>query len=223
VFRPDTIVEYVGGDLESTDPGRGIRTLQVKSRQVNWVLDLPGARTFQLLAWDEDLDVALIGFRPVATDQLLFARPIAVPAGSPGELLPGSFVYILGYPGGYGMVSTGVATPIDGGRDGFVVDGNWNRGVRGGAILAVRGDGTTLEWVGMARAASATVEERIVPPPSAARLQDPRLPYEGPVFLEETLRIQYGVTLSVPMTTIREFIERNRRQLARIGYGAPAY
>lgn len=223
VFRPDTVIEYVGSGVVPVDAERRIRTLRVKSEQVNWVLDLPGARTFQLLAWDEDQDIALIGFRPLATDRLLFARPISVPSGSPNELRTGSFVYILGYPGGYRMVSRGVATPLDDGRDTFVVDGNWNRGVSGGAILAIREDGRTLEWVGMARAASATAEERVVPPPAAASHYDPRLPYEGPIFLEETLRIQYGVTLSVPMTTIRDFIERNRTQLARIGYGAPAY
>lgn len=223
VFRPDTIVEYVGPDRDvAPDPTRSIRTLSVKRRQTNWVLDLPGSRTFQILAWDEVEDLALIGFRILATDELTYARPMPLRAGTAEEIKPGSFVYLLGYPGGYRMVSRGIATPVDEDERGaFVVDGNWNQGVSGGPILAIRGDDGTLEWVGLARAAAATIEERVAPSAAAAAEQDPRLPYEGPLFLEEALRIQYGVTLSVPMTAIREFLERNRRGLARLGYVVP--
>ena len=144
-----------------------------------------------------------------------------VSAGDPSELAVGSFVYVLGYPGGYRMVSRGIATPLDDGQDGFVVDGNWNQGVSGGPVLAIRDDGDALEWIGIARAATAVLEPRVVPAPSAVEDYDPRLPYEGPVFLEETLRIQYGVTLSVPMTVIRRFMQRNRSRLDQRGYAVP--
>jgi hypothetical protein len=224
VFRADTIVQYVGtprdGDPDLT---RKIRTLSVKSRQANWVLGLPRSRVFDIVASDEDEDLALIGFRILPTDQFGRTRPMPVVGGDSRELVTGSFVYVLGYPSGYRMVSRGIATPLEGGRDAFVVDGNWNQGVSGGPILAVRGDGLGLEWVGVARAATAVAEPRIVPPASAVDEQDPRVPYEGPVFLEETLRIQYGVTLSVPMTAIRAFVERNRLRLAQLGYDVPVF
>jgi hypothetical protein len=224
VFRADTIVEYVGPARDGDpDPTRKIRTLSIKRRQANWVLDLPRSRVFDILASDEDEDLALIGFQILPTDRFTRTRPMPVAGGDPGALATGSFVYVLGFPGGYRLVSRGIATPLEGGRDAFVIDGNWNQGVSGGPILAIRGDGLTLEWVGMARAATAVAESRVVPPASALEQQDPRLPYEGPIFLEETLRIQYGLTLSVPMTSIRRFVERNGVRLAQLGYEVPVY
>jgi hypothetical protein len=225
VFRPDTVVEYFGSG--SSDPRRAgsaerrIRSVSIKTGQVNWVLGLPGVRAFDVLAWDADEDVALIGFPIRQADGLERARPMRLLAGDPADLVAGAFVYVLGYPGGYRMVSHGVATPADDGTDGFVIDGNWNQGVSGGAILAVRGDGAALEWVGMARAAAAVREQRLVPPDGVMDEHDPAIPYEGPVFLQETLRIQYGVTLSVPMTDIRRFVEENRESLRRQGYQVP--
>lgn len=222
VARADTVVEYFGADRElEREQERRIRSLSIKSRQTNWVTDLPGSRTFEVLAADGQEDVALIGFRTTSSDGLGEARPMAVRVGDPGALSLGSFVYILGYPGGFPMVSQGVATPVSDGRGSFVVDGNWNQGVSGGAVLAVSRDGQTLEWIGMARASAAEREIRLVPPAGVVESHDPALPYRGPVFLEETLRIQYGVTLSVPMTTIERFIERSASTLRRLGYSVP--
>lgn len=225
VFRPDTILEYLGsgpsGSPSAGSPDRRIRSISIKSNQVNWVLGLPGTRAFDVLAWDVDQDVALIGFPVREADGLERTRPMRASVGDPGDLVAGSFVYVLGYPGGYRMVSRGVATPAEDGTDRFVIDGNWNQGVSGGAILAVRGDGAALEWVGMARAAAAVREQRVVPPEGAMDQHDAAVPYDGPLFLEETLRIQYGVTLSVPLTDIRRFMEANRERLGQRGYQVP--
>lgn len=224
VFRPDTIIEYfgvAGRGAVVTSPGRKIRSMSIKNVQTNWGLGLPGARTFDLLAWDVAEDLALIGLEYADLAGLARTWPMSLRAGDPGDLVPGSFVYVLGYPGGYRMVSRGVATPQEDASDSFVIDGNWNQGVSGGAILAMRGSEEVLEWVGMARAAAAVREQRLIPSEVDAEEYDPALPYEGPVFLDEMLRIQYGVTLSVPMSTIRDFIEDNRARLTRLGYEVP--
>ncbi|MDZ7780211.1 MAG: serine protease [Gemmatimonadota bacterium] len=221
-FRPDTVVEHFGPPSGAVDdPERRIRSVSIKRLQTNWVLGLPGPRTFELLAWDSDEDVALLAVPALEPGGLEEVRPLPVRAGDPSDLGPGSFVYILGYPGGYRMVSRGIATPRGDERGSFVIDGNWNQGVSGGAVLAVRGEEEGLEWIGMARAASAVSEPRLVPPDAATDGHDPAVPYEGPIFLEEHLRIQYGVTLSVPMTTIRRFIEDNRESVERRGYEVP--
>jgi hypothetical protein len=222
VARADTVIEYFGADRElDHDEERRIRSLSIKSRQTNWVTDLPGSRTFEVIAVDEEEDVALIGFRTTSSAGLGDVRPMPVSPGDPGALSLGSFVYILGYPGGFPMVSQGVATPVRDGRGSFVVDGNWNQGVSGGAVLAVTRDGRGLEWIGMARASAAEREIRLVPSVDVVESHDPALPYRGPVFLEETLRVQYGITLSVPMTVIERFIERSAPTLRRLGYSVP--
>ena len=90
--------------------------------------------------------------------------------------------------------------------------------------MAVRGEDGSLEWVGVARAAAGRVEHRLVPDPEAIEdLVDGRLLYEGRIYLEETQRILYGISLSVSMTTIREFIDRNRDELERLGWGVPSF
>jgi hypothetical protein len=224
VFRPDTIIEYFGSPRRGAvvaPEGRKIRSMSIKNVQTNWALELPGARTFDVLAWDVGEDLALIGFQYAQLDGLARTRPMRLRAGDPADLVPGSFVYVLGYPGGYRMVSRGVATPQEDGSDSFVIDGNWNQGVSGGAILAMRGPEEVLEWVGMARAAAAVREQRLIPSEVDTEEYDPTIPYEGPIFLDEMLRIQYGVTLSVPMTVIREFIEGSRSRLNRMGYEVP--
>jgi len=223
VFRPDTIIEYFGpARRTAVEPEeRRIRSISIKNVQTNWALGLPGGHTFDVLAWDVGEDVALIGFQYTRLDGLNRTWPIELRAGDPRDLVLGSFVYVLGYPGGYRMVSRGVATPQEDPRGSFVIDGNWNQGVSGGAILAMRGPEEALEWVGMARAAAAEREQRLIPAEIDPDEFDPALPYEGPIFLDEMLRIQYGVTLSVPMTTIRDFIEDHRTRLSRLGYVVP--
>jgi hypothetical protein len=226
VHRPDTIVEYFGpvrpGAPAGAEPGRRIRSLSIKSGQTNWVTGLPGVRTFEVLAGDQDEDIAVIGFEHREEDDLDEAFPMPVQTGDPTRLVPGSFVYILGYPSGFRMVSRGIATPMEDGGGSFVIDGNWNEGVSGGAVLALRGNSGTLEWVGMARAAAARREQQFVPPEAAIEQHDPAVPYDGPIFLQEILRIQYGITLSVPMTAIRRFMEDNRARLRERGYAMPA-
>ncbi|CAN5781589.1 hypothetical protein BH23GEM11_BH23GEM11_04940 [soil metagenome] len=222
VVRPDTVVDYFGSPAGADrDPARRIRSLSIKNSQVNWVIDLPGARAFDVLASDEQEDLALIGFPLLAVDDLDDLRSIPIRAGNPADLAPGSFVYILGYPASFRMVSRGIATPLDDGQGSFVTDGNWNQGVSGGAIVALRGGSERLEWVGMARAASAQREQRLMPSEVDLEEYDPAVPYDGPIFVEEVLRIQYGVTLSVPMTTIRTFIARSAPQLREAGYPVP--
>jgi hypothetical protein len=63
-----------------------------------------------------------------------------------------------------------------------------------------------------------------VPDPEAIKdMVDDRLPYEGRIYIEETQRILYGISLSVSMTTIREFVDRNRDELERLGWRVPGF
>jgi hypothetical protein len=105
----------------------------------------------------------------------------------------------------------------------FLIDGLWNEGISGGPILAVRGQDGSLEWVGIARAAAGRLEHRLTPDPESIQALDQRQLYEGRIYLEEIQRILYGISLSVPMTTIREFINRNRADLRRRGWEVPRF
>jgi len=227
---PDTIVEYFDADEDriglppALTPPRLVESVSLKTQQTNWVLELPEVDSFEILATEARGDVALIGLEYREGEDPGDVEPLRLGIGNSDRLVWGSFVYVLGYPRGYPMVTRGVVSAPDHPLlDSFVVDGLWNRGMSGGLILAVRGDGEGLEWVGMAQAAAGSIELRLVPEEDALSEHDTRFPYEGPIFLEEYQRIDYGITLSVPMTTIRRFLHEHRTELRGRGYDLPSF
>jgi hypothetical protein len=58
---------------------------------------------------------------------------------------------------------------------------------------------------------------------NAERTQDPRRPYAGPIYLRPVQQIRYGITFSVPVTTIRRFLEEHRSLTNDRGYPLPAF
>jgi hypothetical protein len=221
VHHPDTVYEYyrrAERGARQADLAR-IRSLSVRTSQTNLVIGSREIRSFEILARDESLDLALIGFRSSGREGPQEERALIARAGDADRLSWGSFVYVLGYPAGYPMVTRGiVSVHPERGQSGFVVDGLWNDGMSGGLILGVRGEGGQLEWLGMVRAAAAAAEPWLVPPEGAVEADDLGLPYEGPIFLEERLRIRYGIMLPVSITEIRRFVDRHRTELRRAGY-----
>jgi hypothetical protein len=226
VHFPDTIVERYGPEGAGVVVGetRTLRSVSVLTQRTNWVVGLPELDPFRVLARDEVNDLAFIGVEYGELPEEGGPRVLSQAPGRPDRLSWGSFVYVLGYPSGYPMVTRGIVSDPQGEQAGaFVIDGLWNEGMSGGLILAVRGDGSGMEWVGMARAAAARTEDVLVPEEGAHDGREPWMPYEGPIFLEEVRRIQYGITLSVPMHAIRRFADRHRSQLREDGYELPRF
>lgn len=230
---PDTIVDFYrleppGADaLPPAVPPEGpdlrrVERISVKTGEVFRIFGLPDLRSFQILARSPFDDLALLGVEYPAGVDPLENPVIPIAAGDSGRLSWGSFVYVMGYPQGYPMVTRGiVSAPGDPVLGSFLVDGLWNRGMSGGAILALRGDGRGMEWVGMARAAAASPETRLRPEDDVLEREDLGRYYDGPLYLDQVSRIQYGITLSVPMSAIREFLDRERETLVAQGYAVP--
>ena len=228
VHFPDTVAEYyqpAEGEVIVDPDDRRVRSLSVKTSQSNWIVGLPDVGTFEILAQDRVNDLALIGAQvPEDDDDDVEIEELERMGldGEPTRLAWGSFVYVLGHPASYPMVTRGIVSLPEGeGSDSFVVDGLWNQGMSGGPVLAIRGEDGRLEWVGMARAASAGGEHLFVPPEGAVEEQDPDEPYEGPIYLQEVQRIRYGIMLAVPMTEIRSFIDEHRTELLGRGFDLP--
>jgi hypothetical protein len=224
---PDTIVQFFGRRTvpELGDPPvRRIRSIAILRQRSNWLVGFPELAPFEVLARDELNDLAFLGSRIPTDTPPETVRELPVEMGNAGRLSWGSFVYVVGYPAGYPMVTRGIVSdPRAEISRSFVVDGLWNEGMSGGLILGVRGNDETLEWVGMARAAAAQTERRLAPPEGAHEDLDPLEPYLGPIFLEEVRRIQYGITLSVPVSVIREFGSRHRSELEARGFRVPRF
>jgi len=228
IHLPDTLVQYFerGGGRDEREPGahgRRIRTVSILVHRANWLLDVPTLVPFQVLAEDRGSDVAFIGYRHPADHDPLETTVLPVRAGRSDRLSWGSFVYALGFPSGFAMVTRGIVSASDAyPGDAFVIDGLWNEGMSGGLVLGVRGDTGDLEWVGMARASAATSEYQLAAPEGVAEVHEPWRPYEGPIVIEEVRRIQYGITLAVPISRIRAFAREHQEALRAQGFRAPS-
>ena len=233
---PDTLVDYFpresSGDTRlpprrsPEGPGgvepRRVERISVKTSEVFWIFGLPDLGSFQLLARAPVDDLALLGVEYPAGLEPGERRVLRLAAGDSERLSWGSFVYVMGHPLGYPMVTRGiVSTPGDLVVGSFLVDGLWNRGMSGGPILALRGDGSGVEWIGMAQAAVASPEVRLRPEHEDLEPEELGRAYEGPLYLDQLRRIQYGITLSIPMNTIRSFLNRERETLDALGYDVP--
>ena len=224
---PDTIVNYFGAESRGAglEPDqRAIERISIKTQQTNTVSSARYVDPFETLARNQAEDLALVGVTFTDEVGLSDRPPSRLAGGDPRRLSLGSLVYIIGYPAGFQMVTHGIVSERDRGLNGsFLMDGLWNEGISGAPILAVRGDGGGLEWVGIALAASARTEYRLVAEEGAERTQDPRRPYEGPVYLQPVQEIRYGITFSVPMTVIRQFLDEHQSLMRDRGYPLPSF
>jgi S1-C subfamily serine protease len=217
---PPTVVHYFDEDRARLPrSSRRVASVAVLNREWGLLADHHELGAFEVLARDTAQDIAIIEIRlPEGIGAAAF-RPIAISPGDPRQLSWGSFLYVLGFPSRYAMVTRAlVSDPNRDRQGGFLSDGLWNEGISGGVILAVRGDDGALEWVGMTRAGAGTREVRLQPRADEPLEDDVGLLYDGPIYLEHTLRIQYGITFSVPMISVRNFLEQHRIMLQGRGY-----
>lgn len=217
VSSPDTIFTFQVHQGE-----RVLETVSIRKEQVKWLFEAAYMGSFDILARDELADLAIIGApidRHQIDEPLEEVFPIfPYPLGRPHRLVPGSFVYGLGYPRGYPVVTSGIVSQPNRDRHhSFITDLLFNPGFSGGAVVAVNGGIPAFEWVGMARSSSATREWVIVP--DDEQLLEPVLQtYDDILFAEQKTRIDYGITHVVSATRIRDFLQREFWNLSRMGY-----
>jgi len=222
VYLPPVLLQFYEEEGRPSHPPR-VASASYRISEVGGLLQHPDLGSFEVLARDDVNDLAILGMRlrnwSVASDY----PPLRLRIGDPRRLSWGSFVYVLGFPRGYPMVTRAIVSDPDrDGRGSFFTDGLWNEGISGGMILAVRGETGELEPVGLARAGAADRELRLLPDTTGISVHSDLVrPYAGPLYLESFLRIQYGITLSVPMTAVSEFLSRTRGRVRSLGYPVP--
>lgn len=212
---PDTIITY----QYLTEQTRYVASIAVKETQTNYVTDLPAGEDLQVLFKDKSTDLAVLGRRfTVYQKEVIPVFPFKI--GKAQDLQWGSFVYLLGFPRGYKMVTSGIVSdPRRKGDNSFLVDATFNRGFSGGIVLAIRDGVPNFELVGLAKSAAAEFQIYVQPPENFDFAHyDPQTPYEGELFLESRPMIQYGITNVIPIETIVRVLMHNKRLLASYGY-----
>lgn len=226
IHFPDTIIEYFDSqprDIDTTSTDfRRVESVAIKTRELA-AIGTPGiVEPFEIIARNQNDDLALIGVTFQTRPEVEPLRALPLTFGAPARLSWGSLVYVLGYPAGFRMVTQGmVSEPGRVVEGSFLIDGLWNEGMSGAPVIALRGENSEMEWVGIARAASARTDHRLIPEEGSQSEYPTRRPYDGPIYLEEVQDIRYGITFAVPGTVIRRFIDDQRDLLEERGYRVP--
>jgi len=213
---PDTIISYFVDDLNQKT--EIVQSIALKKKQLNFIRDLPGDGTLNLIAADYDQDVAFLGnkFENVSESIKVFNYP----TGKAGKLEWGSFVYIMGYPAGYQMVTRGIVSNPNTGKKGeFLLDALFNNGISGGIVLAVKDGVPNFELVGIAKTVSAKYKNVLKPEKdSYEEIFNPNVPYTGNLYVKLEKDIIYGVTFAASIEAISEIYFENKPEFVRQGF-----
>ena len=217
VSYPDTIVSYYRDDKERLT--EFVRSVAFKVRQNISIIDFYLGSDFEILAEDRNDDIAIIG-KNLAIDTPFLVSTFQYPLGQAHELDWGNFVYLMGYPRGEKMITSGLVSKPGRDRDGtFVVDAVFNRGFSGGMVLAMRDGVPNFELVGMAKSVPAESKLYLAPDKKFKLIENLTYDdYQGIQRVENYENIFYGITYVVPAETIRDFIKENSDELKKKGY-----
>ncbi len=217
ITSPDTIYSYFKNeDNRNTE---FIDNVSIKLRHEINVVYIPKSRQIDILAIDENVDVALLEVElesPIAHS----VPPIKYPLGSAAELNWGSFVYLMGYPHGKKVLTSAlVSNPNRDKNHGFIIDATMHRGVSGGLTLALRDGPPHFEVVGMVNALSAETDYVLRPDDGYVHSSaGTAVPYPGDVYVDTDVRIISGIIYAVSAEQIRTFIQAHLPLIQSGGY-----
>lgn len=213
---PDTLISYV--DKEGVQPNTFIKSLKIKRNQTNLIYDLPNVGSFEIIGADKTSDLALLKVSKNRFEEL-DAPILPISIGNPADLEWGSFVYIIGYPKGYPMITRGIVSdPKRNEYDDFLTDALFNPGISGGMIMASRNNFRSFEWIGMTNTASADLKRSLVPDPTKTSKYDNFDLYTDSVFVETQTQLVYGITQSIPIKRIISFLEEHEKEIRKMGF-----
>jgi hypothetical protein len=200
---------YTFYTLADGKPSKYLQSITIKEKQSNYIADLPGNNEFEIISTDKSLDLAMLGTK-FNTDIPLMIRNFPYMMGHAKELEWGDFVYIIGFPMGLKLLTKAlVSSPNKDRNGGFLVDAVFNRGFSGGIILAIRDGVPNFELVGMIKSVPAEYDYLVTPPYDFDYSNyNPSIPYSGDLYVEKRLNIRYGVTMAIPVETIKAFLDK---------------
>lgn len=216
VSFPDTVITYYEG---SNIPDETyIESISIKKNETRLVYTSSELAPFEIIAINKRSDLALLN---VELEQLgnLDLYPLSVETGNSDFLQLGSFLYIIGFPKSYPMITRGLTSSSESWNDRFfVTDAIFNPGISGGLILATNNNFQSFQWVGMASSATASRENILVPRPDNGDHSKITRPYSDTVFVQQKSRINYGITQAIPINKVKEFLKQNEDRLKKNGF-----
>jgi hypothetical protein len=214
---PDTIIAYKLDDQGSST--NYVESISLKEKQVIYVAGFPEGSRVEILAIDNDLDIALIG-RKYGVQSGIFFPAFNYQLGSAKEVEWGTFVYLVGYPINFKIITKAiVSSPRRDDAGSFLVDAVINPGFSGGVVLAIRDGVPNFEFIGLVQWVPEEEESLIYPEiPKSKSSYNPILPYEGNLYVRKHSTIRYGIAKVIPVESIMTFVLKNKSYLNQQGF-----
>jgi len=213
----DTIYHY--SSEPAPEGNRYLEAISIKESLNQFIYADNDIVFMEMAVNDPRRDLAIM--KTVSSHQGTGLRPLALRPGDSDELDWTDIIYAVGYPRGVQMVTQGTASRSEHPIRSIVLDISINRGFSGGAVFAVRNDGSGLEWVGMITSAMGEQDVFLVPEEIPGEEYNPDIPYTGDMFVKTKPRIYYGITNAVDIKRVREFINENREKIDELGLRVP--
>lgn len=215
---PDTVFTYY--EMGKVSDESIISTVSFKKKQTNYMADLPQGQDYEILAMDRKLDVAVLGKKLRGDIDRGSVRVFKYPTGAAQELNWGTLVYLVGFPSGKKMITTGiVSSPNRDQNHSFLLDALFNRGFSGGIVLAIRDGLPNFELVGLVNAVASDKEVFLVPR-DIGELSDLNfiVPYTGDIYAVPRKKINYGISYGIAIEAIWDFLRQNKDKFEEAGY-----
>lgn len=211
----DTIFHY------SDESARFVEAVSVKESVNQFIFTDQGITMFEPMVSDHRRDLALaVTTSPVTNSDL---RALRLPPGNAERVDWGDVAYAIGYPRGVQMVSAGVISLSDHPTRRLSIDLSINRGFSGGALFAVRNDGSGLQWIGTITSAMGEREYYLGPVDPLNREYRAGQVYEGEMIIRSSPRIYYGIANATDISQIRQFFREHRLLIYEAGFLMPNY
>jgi hypothetical protein len=214
---PDTIIAYqIDNEGKSTDY---VESISLKEKEVIYIAGFPEGSAVDVLAKDDQKDIALLGKKYSSFTSLTFPA-FKYPVGKAKELEWGSFVYLFGYPINYKIITKAiVSSPRRDENGSFLVDAVVNPGFSGGMVLAVRDGVPNFELVGIVQWVPEEDENLLYPEDLKDHTAyNPVVPYKGDLFVRKHESIKYGIAKIIPVESIVTFLQQNKSYLNSKGF-----
>ncbi|MGK9369711.1 S1 family peptidase [Melioribacter sp. Ez-97] len=216
VAFPDTVYSYFINPDGSVS--EYIESISIKSRQSNYIPDLPDGGELDIILMDKNIDVALLG-KKIDPKAAFALNPFNYPWGSSSELEWGTFVYVFGYPMNYKMITKALVSNPKREKNIFLIDAVFNKGSSGGIVLAIRDGVPNFELVGLVRSVPADFQLNLHPFTKEHDIDfNPQIPYKGEVYVEKEQVIRSGIVKVIGIEAVKDFIGKHLPYLRSKGY-----
>lgn len=217
VTFPDSIIAYKIDDNGQTS--NYIESISIKEKQVVYVAGFPQGSEVSVLVKDDHLDVAVLG-RKFDSPSTLNLPVFKYPPGKAKEVEWGTFVYLIGYPINYKILTKAiVSNPRRDDNGSFFIDAVVNPGFSGGPVLAIRDGVPNFELIGIVQWVPEDYDNIIYPADLKNKASyNPVVPYNGELFVRRHSSIKYGMARVIPVESILTFLNANKIYLNARGF-----